>query len=117
MDAPAATRLSEIERQIVDRLVTDILAAGHAVGVWDGEGFELEQSTDKTAIVAAIGLSDETRLVVYSSPARDVTEALAGERGWVQLIHGNAADVISDYTMNLACVTLGAEALAERLGA
>lgn len=103
----AGGHLIEVERQIIERLVIDILTAGHPISVHNGETYELSYSTDKAEIMRAVGVSDETTLQVFQ---RGRTEAI----GWVQLIHGNVEDVISDYSLKLEKVCKGANALAER---
>jgi len=61
-------RRQEIERQIIERLVQDALAAGFQITVDDGgEEPSLKRSTDPDAIMAAVMLTDEDFLY-YSKP-------------------------------------------------
>lgn len=101
-------RKNEVERQIVERLVRDALRLAFSVSVNDGEDTTLHESTDLDAIGKAMGTTDEDWLV-FHSPAR-------GRVGWVRLIYGNGADVISDYTANetMERIVAGANALAAR---
>jgi hypothetical protein len=93
--------LNPTEHAIVSKLVHEILARGYVVSVHDGEEFAIKRSADYAAIMAAIGVSDETRLILR--------EHVGIEVGWIQLIHGNDNDVISDYTINLASIVAAAE--------
>lgn len=98
---------SEIERRIVGKLVTDLLAAGFAISVNDGEETTLEDSTDLAAICAAMGSTDSDNLYVSKpglTPGR-----------WILLVWGNDVDVISDYSMSLEPFIAPANDLAEAL--
>lgn len=101
----------QIERQIIERLVKDALAAGFQITVDDGgEGPSLSRSTDLDAIMAAVMLTDDDRLY-YSQPGNPL-------QGWVRLIYGNDGwDVVNDYTTNLEPFMAGATAEADRLEA
>jgi hypothetical protein len=92
MDRPFANHRNEIERQIIVQLVSDLLAAGYSVGVNDGEDDTLAPCRDEAQIYGAMSTTDEDRLL---------TESAEGRRGWVWLVYGNGADVISDYTTDL----------------
>ncbi|RWI35531.1 hypothetical protein [Mesorhizobium sp.] len=105
----------EIERQIAERLVKDILAAGYALSVYDGEETTLKRSTDATAVLKAMFTTDEDYLMVHDIADGDGFQEK--NFGYVWLIYGNGHDVISDCTTNLETVMQGATALAERLGA
>jgi hypothetical protein len=78
----------EIERQIIVLLVEDLLSAGFDLGVHNGEETELERSRDSAAIFSKMSTTDEDFIFVYSG-ARQV--------GWIQLVYGNDASVISNY--------------------
>ncbi len=85
------------ERQIVDKLIDTILAnETYSISIYDGEEWALAGSRDKDKITAEIAATDETTLRV-----RDIGSADEGRParvvGWVLLIHGNDADVISDH--------------------
>jgi hypothetical protein len=96
---------NEVERQIIVLLVEDCLAAGYALGVNDGEETTLVGSTDDVAIFNAMSTTDEDFLILTKGEAK----------GWIRLIYGNGADVISDFTTNIPEAVLArAIELAER---
>jgi ribosomal protein L35AE/L33A len=101
----------EIERQIIQRIVTDALEAGFQLTVDDGgDQPSVKRSTDQAAIMGAVMLTDEDRLY-YSKPGEPL-------QGWVRLIYGNDGwDVVNDYTTNLEPLLAGASAEADRLEA
>ena len=100
-----------IERQIIERIVKDALAAGFEITVDDGgDEPSLKRSTDQDAIMAAVMLTDEDRLY-YNQPGQPL-------QGWVRLVYGNDGwDVVCDYTTNLEPLLAGANAEADRLEA
>lgn len=105
---PAIPHASDIEKKIVGRLVTDILATGVTVSIYDGEEFALEDSNDEAAIYAALSSTDTDRIYVHDLSHKRV--------GWILLVWGNDVDIISDYTTNLSPkLTAGANSLAEEL--
>lgn len=96
------------ERMIVGKLVTDLLAAGLKVSVWNGgDDPELADSTDAATIFAAMAASDQDELTMDNSE---------GYAGWIRLVWGNDCDIISDYSTRLEAVMAAANALAEELG-
>lgn len=101
----------EIERQIVVKLVDNALGLGYAVTVNDGEATVLEESTDRTAIFAAMGTTNEE---ILSFVKREDGQRFGG---WVYLLYGNDADVISDYvaSQQMEEIVKPALALAEKL--
>lgn len=85
------------ERQIVDKLIDTILAnPTYTISVYDGGAWSLAASRDKEKITAEIAATDETTLRVRDTGSADEGRP-ARVVGWVSLIHGNDADVISDY--------------------
>lgn len=84
----------QLEKRICRKAVRALLDAGYDVGVNDGEETVIERSTNTRKIYAAMYSTDEDYLL-----AVDRTSGKA--IGWVRLIYGNVADVISDYTTNL----------------
>lgn len=113
MDALAKTYLapiehaSEIEQRIVGKLVTDLLDAGHELTVYNGgDDPEIKRSNIRDSIFHALAASDQDEIVVVKGGKRV---------GWIRLVWGNDADVISDYTTNLEAVLAGANGLAEEL--
>lgn len=97
------------ERMIATRLVTDILAAGHVVSVFDGEAFAIKRSADKAAILATLASTDCDNLWVRNAEGELV--------GTILLIWGNGTDLISDCSDNPATLALckGAESVAAML--
>lgn len=80
---------NEIERQIIVCLVEDCLAAGCSIRVFDGEEFNGGWTTDEARVFNRMASTDEDKLY-FRFPD--------GKVGWVLLIYGNGADVISDNT-------------------
>lgn len=106
---PSVRHRGQIEQLIVKKVITDLLAAGFALTVDDGDG-EGNQLLGVTEVVDAIMNTDEDRLYAYKR----------GEDkrcfGWILFIYGNDGwDVISDYTTNLEEILKPAHALAEKL--
>lgn len=100
---------SDIEKRICGRLVSDLLADGYSITIYNGgDEAELTKSTDEATIYAAMAATDQDELVIHSGPT-------AKRAGWVRLVYGNDVDVISDYTTNLDKVLAGANALANEL--
>ena len=98
---------SDNEKKIVGRLITDILAAGYSVSIWNGgDDAEIISSSDTDRIFKALAASDQDEIVLYKNRRR---------AGWIRLIWGNDVDVISDYTTNLEAIVAGANALANEL--
>jgi hypothetical protein len=97
----------EIERQIARKVISDALAAGYAIDVFDGEDYPLKKSTDAEAIFAAMFSTDDDRLFLRKD------DKIVG---WVWFIYGESGwDVINNYTVNLEDVLKGASELAEQL--
>lgn len=95
------------EKLIVGKLVTDLLAAGLTITIWNGgETSEIEDCTDAAKIFAELGASDQDELTMD----RDGQYA-----GWIRLVWGNDACVISDYSIRLEAIMAAANALAEEL--
>lgn len=114
----AMTDLSYSERLIISVLLDDAAAAGYLVSVYDGEEWACNQSADQTAVRLVIGDTDETTLR-FRNPAALDDCGKPEVVGSVALIHGNGADVISDYSDNPAmCAVLDrANAVADGLAA
>lgn len=95
----------EIEREIIDALLTDLLAAGFVLSVDDGDDLPIQNATDKAVIMAALGSTGVDRLIVRKDDQC---------AGWFLLVYGNEGwDVISDYTTVLDKYHKRADALAE----
>jgi hypothetical protein len=80
------------EKLIVGRMVTDLLAAGYKLRVYDGEEYATGWTADAATIYSALSSTDMDRL----DATKDSRTA-----AWVMLVWGNGTDVISDYTMSL----------------
>ncbi len=95
-----------IEKLIAKQCVANLLKAGYAISVFDGEEVTLKSSTDRKAIMAALATTDEDKLFTYKTdePA-----------SFVHLVWGNGCDLISDYGVSLEGVLTKANALAEKL--
>ena len=92
--------LKDSEKQTAERTVDVLLAAGYSLAVFDGEEITISRSTDKPAILAALGSSYEDHLKVYPMEPRR-TAAI----GWVRFVWGNEDWVaICDHTTNLEAV-------------
>ena len=106
---PSVTRRQKIERAIVSRAVTALLAAGYTLAVCQGDEDEQPASRDKREIMKLLGECDDDRIIVYS-PAK-------GRIGWLYLVYGNdnGETVITDYTTNLEPQLATVNAYAETL--
>jgi hypothetical protein len=104
---PPIPHASEIEKRIVYRLVTDLLAAGYQITVNDGEDDTVIKATDPDVIWPALASTDMDTLKVTGHPVK--------RRSFVELVWGNDCDVISDYGVSLEEVVSEANKLAESL--
>ena len=84
--------LSSIEAKIIDRVITEALAKGLVISVYDGEEYPVKRSADRSKIQSEVGQTDLTTLVLRH-PNGD-------HAGSVLLIHGNDEDVICDHSDN-----------------
>jgi hypothetical protein len=77
------------EKRIARQVVADLLQAGFALSVYDGEEYTVRRSRDAAVIQAALGTTDEDRIDAYDG-------------GTVWLIYGNEPGVlIADYSLAL----------------
>lgn len=106
--------MSVVENQLVERLVSDILAAGLTVSVYDGGEYCLKHCTSLEAIIEALASTDEDELVLHQPKN---AQGLRMRVGWLRLVWGNDTAVISDYTVNLEPQVRGASALADHFDA
>lgn len=101
----------DVERRIVDLVITEALKRGWFVSVSDGEEWTVKKSADYGEITAMIAATDETKLAFHKHPdGADGFICL----GWVYLVHGNDEDVIADYSDNDDMSALAGEATAEQ---
>lgn len=84
---------SVTEKAIVGKLVTDLLAAGLKISVFDGEETTVRRSADAKTIFEALASTDSDTLLIYRT---DDPKRI----GSILLIWGNDHDIISDYSDN-----------------
>ena len=115
------TKLTDFERyastpeqHIVRKLVSDIIATGAGIRVYDGayNGGDFvthDPVTNAEAVLALLASTDGDTLHVHGADG--------GHIGWTVLVWGNDTAVISDYTDNAATNALvaGANNLADEL--
>jgi hypothetical protein len=95
------------EKLIVGVMVSDLLAAGCSLTIYNGgDQPELEAETDAAKIFAALSASDEDEIVAVKDGKR---------AGWVSLVWGNDCSVISNYTAGFEDLLARANKLAEEL--
>lgn len=108
---PKVGKRQKAEYAVISAFVKAALAAGHTLGVYDGEETVLKHSSSYKAVMAAIMSTDDDYIFVYP------VGATSGPRmGWVRLIYGNdGPDVISDYTTNLEHLMAKADEVSGKL--
>lgn len=122
MNASLAARLG-MERVIRERVVADLIAAGYALNVDNGdnngEDYELPApSKDPAAVLAAMNQTDDERLYVWTDAPAENPEDDHKPMGWVLFVYGNDGyDVVSDYTTNLETALKGSNDLADAIDA
>lgn len=95
-----------IERTIITKIITDVLALGCSISVNDGEEWVLKKSNSKKLILAALFSTDEDIMAIY--------DAEGVKLGTIWLVYGNDGyDVISDYSVSLEDILKNATMLAE----
>jgi hypothetical protein len=105
-----------IERLIAASAIMELLAAGYAITVNDGEDDVLIDSLDPAAIERAMRSTDEDKLYVRPAAECARTPDARVFTGWVYFVYGNdGPDVINDYTTNLEAYLVKTNALAEKL--
>lgn len=92
---------SEIERQIVSKILDGALAAGLKITVNDGEEDVLLVSEHRPTIEASMASTDEDTLIFSRSVPPVKGKPTFVKAGYVNLIYGNGADVIADHSMTL----------------
>jgi len=96
---------NNVEVEIVSRAIGSLLKAGYAIRVYDGEEWAMDKpSRDREAISKECFATDITEMVAYKDGKR---------AGWIMFVHGNGADVLSDYSTALEDVLKSANAYAE----
>ena len=97
-----------IEKKVMRRCLTDLIAAGYKVSIYSGECYEIVNSVKVNAIMPLTFLTDEDVVYVSKEDApvtydedRDVTRAGPFD-SFVHFIYGNSGwDVINDYGTSL----------------
>lgn len=87
--------VAPIERLLAEKLVDMILAVGQSITVWNGGNeAEIVESTDRAAILDAMGNADEDKLVLRGFGG-------ISKRPGISLIYGNRLDLIGDHSVSL----------------
>lgn len=90
-----------VEREIATALIDVFLAAEFSISIDNGDNgeneYEIFNSKDKAAILAAMFKTDEERMYIHKGGEDDLNPF-----AWVYLVYGNDGwDCISDHTTNL----------------
>ena len=109
---------AKIEREIVGKLVDDVLAAGFRISVSLERGYDTEEmlkgSRDKEKIMEEAFAGDDCHIFVHEAEGEILEEGRIVSKGWVYIVLGNDGyDVISDYSVNLEELLKGSNALAD----
>lgn len=84
-----------LERAVVRKLSTDLLAAGLTLRVWDGEDWAGGRTADIDNVMNQIMATDEEKIYVYHSDDRGKATCI----GSIFLVYGNEGyEVINDYS-------------------
>jgi hypothetical protein len=103
-----------VERAVIRRAATDILAAGCAITVFDGEDVSVMKTRDLGEVMDGICACDEEWLRVYE-PTGDEAKPWK-HLGNIFLVFGNEGwDVLADYHMTLEPLLAGANEFADTL--
>ena len=102
--------MTGIERQILRKLLEDILADGqHEISVWAKNDYLVERSRDVETIMAMLSLIRDASIEVYPDQKDQ-------ESGTVWIGFGAGTKVIRDYhAFEMGDLVAGAEKLAEKL--
>lgn len=102
--------LPQHDLDVISAFVDDALKLGHLLSVNDGEEFTVKRSTDRAAILGALGTTDADTVVIRRAD---------GERiGSVMLVYGNEPGVvICDHTDSpeMESILANASKIGERL--
>lgn len=106
---PTCRRIA-VENELVALYVDALLAAGFALQIAeDGDGRPFLPTTDRAAIFAALGETDDDQVDIFTS-------APSIPRAFVRFVYGNDGwDVLSDYSMSLEAVLAPVNAYADTL--
>jgi hypothetical protein len=99
------TRSDTGRDDIVRRIILDLIEAGYAIGVNDGEATVLRHSTDIDEItgvmwVGANAVQPQTTLIAYET--RHQGSGLSYRQiGWVTLTHGHGLDMLNSWSSGI----------------
>lgn len=101
----------QMEYKVISAFVKTALAAGHSIGVDDGDDLVLEYSRSYKEVMGKIMSTDEDYIIVYP------VGATKGPRlGWAHMVYGNdGPDVINDCSMNILHLMGQAEKVSDQL--
>ena len=113
--------VDDTERAIAALIVSELVASGYALSVWDGEAWTVKASKDAREVCAALA-STEMDVVRVRDPGA-LTDATGGcvapVVGSVTLIWGNGNALLSDWSVSLgwrgAAFAAAVESLADRI--
>ena len=80
--------VDDTERAIAALIVSELVALGYALSVYDGEAFTVKKSQDARVVCAALASADDDTIRAEFNGAR---------AGWVQLIWGNGNALLSNW--------------------
>lgn len=102
-----------IERAVLRRAVTDLIAAGFVLSVFDGEAMPVNNTTEVRDVMANLGACDEESILVRKRGIGNRPTAFSGS---LLLVYGNEGwDVICDNSVSLEIFLTGATELAGAL--
>lgn len=103
---------SAAERGIAREIFRNLLGAGYAVSVWNGEDYAQAPTLNRDKLLAALAQTDGDDIEVYEFDKK--TKRLIKIVGYVTLIWGNDPfELIADYSTNLEEILAPALAKAE----
>lgn len=100
------TIIRKVEREILERTVDALLAAGYRIGVSLERGYDVDDmllgSRDRDAIIEEAWAGDDCHIFAQPAEGPTVEDGSVVSEGWVYLVYGNDGwDTMSDYTTNL----------------
>ncbi len=101
--------MNEMERQITECVVSCAVRAGLRVSAnyCETDDYAIQGSSSVQDVMDAIGTGEQDVTLQFR-------DSEGNRRGWVVLLFGNRADVISDYSINAYAVIGPALELAEK---
>ncbi|WP_316173616.1 MULTISPECIES: hypothetical protein [unclassified Bradyrhizobium] len=98
----------DLEKRIADRVISDALAAGYTIDVYDGGETTLKRCYSKRQVLEAMFSTDCDVLTFRTGPG--------GRIGSVTFIWGNGCDVIHDWSdrAEIAAILSGANEYADQ---